>query len=57
MLVSQFIYNSFIDESNNTCSLNYVPSLGPLTKVFEELVIYEILEKAFVGNSAKREFC
>lgn len=46
-IVTQFLYNSFIDERNNICSLDYIPSLGPITKFFKELVIYEILEKAF----------
>lgn len=46
-LVTQFIYNCYIDEMKNIDPLNYIPPLGPLTKLFKEVVIYEILEKAF----------
>lgn len=46
-LVTQFLYNCYIDEMKHIDPLNYIPSLGPLTKLFKEVVIYEILEKAF----------
>nr|GEW42018.1 RNA-directed DNA polymerase, eukaryota, reverse transcriptase zinc-binding domain protein [Tanacetum cinerariifolium] len=48
LLVKDFLYNRYQNEEGEKCILNYIPDLGEITDAFEDLIMTEIFNNAFL---------